>query len=133
MFGKKRQSKEIENKLLEIKREKEELLKIKELLEDKTSKVDISNIYVWKVDGISYLVRYYVKPIVGNLLGGAGRVGNGFESTLIDIFSEQIVYTKCSRELIKERELVKDRSGKYTNRYASFNHILDIDRELLVY
>lgn len=133
MFGKKKQSREIENKLLEIKREKEELLKIKELLEDTTPKVDISNVYIWECDGISSIVRYYVKPIVGRSLGGAGAIRNGFESTLVDIFSEQIVYKKCSIELIKERELVKDLTGKYTNSYARFNHILEFDKRLLVY
>ena len=133
MFGKKKQSREMENKLLEIKREKEELLKIKELLEDTTPKVDISNVYVWECDGISSIVRYYVKPIVGNALSGAGPIKNGFESTLIDIFSEQIVYKKCSTQLIEERELVKDVAGKYTNKYARFNYILDVDKRLLVY
>lgn len=133
MFGKKKQEKRIENKLLEIKREKEELLKIKELLEDTTPKVDISNVYVWECDGISSIVRYYVKPMVGRALGGAGPIRNGFESTLVDIFNEQPIYKKCSTELIKERELVKDVTGRYTNKYARLNHILEVDKRLLVY
>ena len=32
-----------------------------------------------------------------------------------------------------ERELVKDATGRYTNRYARFNHILEVDRRLLVF
>ena len=133
MFSKKKQVREIENNLLEIKREKEELLKIKELLEDTTPKVDISNVYVWECDGISNIVRYYVKPVVGRALDGVGPIRNGFESILIDIFSEQPIYKKCSTELIKERELVKDLTGKYTNKYARLNHILEVDKRLLVF
>lgn len=133
MFDRNKKEKELESKLSEIKREKEELLKIKELLEDTTPKVDISNVYVWECDGISSIVRYYVKPMVGRALGGAGPIRNGFESTLIDIFSEQSIYKKYSTDLIKERELVKDLTGRYTNKYARFNHILDVDKRLLVY
>ena len=133
MFGKKKQEKRIENKLLEIKREKEELLKIKEILEETTPTVDISNVYVWEYNGISYIVRYYVKPIVGNVLGGAGSIRNGFESTLIDIFSENTIYKKYSTGLIQERELVKNVDGTYSNKHARFNYITEIDRRLLAY
>ena len=133
MFGKNKDLKEIEIKLLELKKEKKELLKIKELLEDKTAKIDISNVYVWNFDGISYLVRYYTKPIEGISLNDTIILRDYFESTLIDIFSEQVVYKKYSPQLIKERELVKDLSVRYTNKYASFKHILDVDRELLAF
>ena len=129
MFGKSKNQKEIEK----LRKEKEELLMIKEMLEDKSPKVDVSDVYVWEYNGISYLVRCYVKTMVGNALGGVGPIRNGFESTLIDIFSEQLVYKKCSTQLIKEKELVKDVYGKYTDKCASFRHILEVDKSLLVY
>ncbi|MBQ9072147.1 MAG: hypothetical protein IJY25_03210 [Bacilli bacterium] len=136
MFGKKKKIEEIEEKLQTIRHEKEELLKIKEMLDDVSPKIDISDIYVWQHNNISYIVRQYIKPIVGNCLGGAGPLRHGFESTLVDIFNNNVIYKKSSKGLIDKKQLMKKEDGTYlegSSQYAYFNHILDVDRSLLVY
>lgn len=64
MFTTNKRLKELDVKLDEIKKEKAELLKIKEILEDTTPKIDISNGYVLEKGKIYYLVYKQVKKIM---------------------------------------------------------------------
>lgn len=124
MFKRKKIKKQIE--ALEL--EKKELLFIKQQLEDSTPKINISDIYVWKASGVYSLVKLDIKKIVGRTWGGIGRLTEGYESTLIDIFSNNVVYQKSSIKKISRNEFVKD--GEY---YALLLPLHEVDNNLLAY
>ena len=127
MFGRKKEI-EINIKLKEIEKEKEELIKIKELLDNQSPKIDISDIYVWEVDGISYIVKSCVKPIRMACMLSCGRMVNGFHSQLIDIFNNKIVYEKQSLNKIDYREFITEKQD-----FALLTPINEADKSLLVY
>ena len=89
MFKSKKILKQIEKQKQELEFEKQQLLFIKQQLEDSTPKIDIRDVYVFEKKGIYSLVRLYEKNIQGNCLGGAGILVNGYQSTLVDLFSNE--------------------------------------------
>lgn len=136
MFKRKKQILEVENKLQDIKRETEELLKIKAMLDDKSQKVDINNLYVWENKGIYYIVKMEVNSITGRCLSRKGPRRNGLESILIDIFTNKVIYQKCSISPIKSHELITiedDIAFGEKNYYARFYPICEIEKDLLIY
>lgn len=139
MFNRKKKRKELENekqKLTELRQqieiEKQELLFIKEQLEDKTNKVDISNIYVWQDKGLYSIVSLNVQDFVGRKWCGLGETVNAYESTLVDIFSNNIVYKKCSTEKIQSKEYIIGESYR-DHYYAYLLPLYSVDKNLLAY
>lgn len=116
-----------ENKKLlkQIEKEKQELLFIKSQLESIMPKVDISNVYVWDCGGVSSIVRLVVRNIHGK--NGFGTELDGYKSTLIDIFTNQVVYELNSVNLIKEKQYISK------DNYAYFYKVHEIDHSLLAY
>jgi len=133
MFGIKKRLKEIEEAKYQLEKEKNELLFIKNELNDSTPKIDVSNIYVWHDKGIYNIVRLNINEVHGRNLGGYGKMVNGYHSTLTDIFTNNIVYEKCSQDKISNKELVSERNLNQESYYAYLFPIHDIDRDLLAY
>lgn len=139
MFANKKKLKEIEEmkqELLflkqELKREKQELLFIKEQLEDSTPKIDISNVYVWEDKGVYSIVKLDIQKIRGINLFHLGQEVDGYESTLIDIFSNNVIYQKDSMSKIKREEYITgERLGKGHTAYLI--PICEVDKNLLAY
>lgn len=130
--------KEIEQTLEEIKaekalliKEKEELLNIKQMMENTQNpdRIDISDVYVWRFDGIYSLVRLKEEKKPGTNAFGAEV--EGYESTLTDIFTNKIIYKKFSTNKIDVHEIVEIKDGQTFQ--AFFKSIYYYDRNLLVY
>lgn len=124
MFENRRKLKRIEEEKKKLEKLKTELLFIKNNLEDKMSKIDVSDLYVWRENGLSSIVKLTVKNFRG--FNGYGKEKNGFESTLTDIFTNKIIYTKRSIELINPVQLVN-------GHYAYLNPIYKFDNNILAY
>ena len=94
MFKKKKELKlkKIEKAIQELEKQKQELLFIREQLTSSTPKVDISNLYVWKDKNLCSIVRLDIKKISGINWGGKGVEVDGYQSTLTDVFTNDIVY-----------------------------------------
>ena len=133
MFKNRKILKQIKKEKEELFLIKEELLFIKEQLEDGTPKVDISNVYVWKDNGLYSIVKLNVEKFRGATWGGLGRERNGFRSTLVDIFTGKTIYTKCSLELIKSEEWINYGSLVTDGYYAHLIPIYKIDNNILAY
>lgn len=132
MFGNKKVLKEIEEAKQQLEAQKQELLFIKEQLEDSTPKVDISNIYVWKDNDLYSIVRLDVQKIHGRNWSGAGVETDGYLSTLIDIFTNNIVYQNRSTEKISRKQYILGKTLD-EGRYGYFIPLHDVDRNLLAY
>jgi len=126
----------------ELERYKLELLKIKEILDDQSPKIDISELYVWTLRNISYIVKKEEQKIVGASMWGLRQNVNGFHSKLIDIFNHQTIYEKSSERKIERREYVGDlKSNVYTSNgsYSLEDQtgflipILEVEPDLLMY
>lgn len=97
----KKRLKELEIKKQEIEKEKQELLKIKEMLEEETPKIDITNVYSAKINGIKYFVRSSTDQVTAySPFFGKNVPANHL--VLCDIFSDNIVYDKTSTDSIKK-------------------------------
>lgn len=132
MFGCKKVLKEIEESKRQLEAEKQELLFIKKQLEDSTPKVDISNIYVWKDNDLYSIVRLDIKKIHSKKLGGNGVKTDGYLFTLIDIFTDDIVYQKISTEKITRKQYILGKTLD-EGHYGYFIPLYDVDRNLLAY
>ena len=96
--------------------------------DDLISKIDISNIYVLENKGFYYITKLFVKNIIGHCYGGKDILVYGYESTLINIFTNQIVFQKNSINPIMENEFAKDEMGSY---YMHIYPIYKFDSDLL--
>jgi len=132
MFRHKKRLKELEDARLELEKEKQELLFIKEQLDNTMSKMDISNVYVWYDNDVYSIVRLEVENIQGRACRGHGKRVNGYRSTLIDIFTNDVLYQKCSVDKIGSRELILNESLT-DNHYAYLSPIYTVDRNILAY
>lgn len=128
---KKKKHKEEQLKLIE--KEKQELLRLKEILEDNYPKIDLKDIYVLTVDDINYIVRMQVEEKIGVDYFKNREIGK--YSKLIDIFSNKIVYEKFSYNLIDREEYVGNRKDKFyiKNNYIYLKPIIEVDKNLLAY
>ena len=104
---------ENQKQLENIKHEKEELLEIKKILEDNSSKIDITNVFVFKRLERYDIVELRIEKIQGTTIKYGNRIVNGYHSQLVNIFSNVIEYEKINLSPIQDRELVSDRYGKY--------------------
>ena len=128
MFGNKKILKQIEEEKNYLETLKNELLFIKQNLEDTTLKIDISDLYIWSENGLNSIVRLNVKKIHGRSIFGQE---DGYESTLVDIFSNKTIYTKCSVDLITSKQWV-DKSYK-EGYYAYLTPLHKFDNNILAY
>jgi len=144
MFFKKRKQEEIEKQLNEIKlekekleKEKQQLLKIKEIFENTNNPdyIDISNTYIWDINGIKNIVRLEEYNIMGTTIFSQGRDVPGYKSILIDIFTEKEIYSQCNIHKI-EREIYihgSDLEKGIKTLYGYLYPIYEEDRSLLEY
>lgn len=133
MFESKKRLKLIEEARQQLETEKQELLFIKEQLEDSTPKIDISDLYVWEENGLYSIVRLNVLNIRGVTWSGLGVERNGFESTLTDIFTNEITYKKCATKLITSKQWVNHGNSYTEGYYAFLTPIYKVDKNILAY
>lgn len=148
MFDIGRKTKYLEQLKEQIEKEKKCLQFLKEQLEDKSEKIDISNVYVWKdvdtgesiknaytdVRGIikkTYysLVYLSVVPMIGK--DKWGRTVQGYRSTLTDVFSKNVIYERKSIEAIEFPVEIFASLG-HTHRGYLYP-IYEIDKDLLAF
>lgn len=103
MFKKMKQK---DYKLQMLEKEKQQLQRIKEMLNNASLEIDINDLYVWTIDNTCYIVRETVTPCTIRKNIGVELINSGFKSTLIDIFTNEIIYCKESRDLIKREEVM---------------------------
>lgn len=94
MFKTKKELKQLEEARKQLENEKQELLFIKEQLENSTPKVDISNVYIWKDKDLYSIVKLNVTKYRGYNWGGLGKEVDGYHSTLTDIFTNEVIFEK---------------------------------------
>lgn len=133
MFGKRKILKQIETEKQQLEAIKQELLFIKENLEDTTPKIDISDLYIWNENGLYSIVKLNVENFRGATWGGLGRERNGFKSTLVDIFTNQTIYIKQSLELINSKQWVNRGNSVEDGYYAYLTPIYKFDNNILAY
>lgn len=123
MFENKKRLKQIEEEKENLLKIKDEIEFIKEQLEDKSPKIDISNIYAWNENDIYRIVKICDIP------------GSYPYKMAVDIFSNEVIYKdgQCylSRPLygIRSQERVKIQSDAY----AYVTPICKIESALLAY
>ena len=127
--------KQLEKIKYQLQIEKQELYFIKEQLEDMTPKVDVSNVYIWKDKNICSIVRLNTQKIRGRCFAGGGSEVEGYSSTLVDIFTNNIVFKKNSRQRINENEIMVE--NKYSSSqeyyYAQLIPLYEIDNNILAF
>lgn len=105
MFGRKKQLKKIEDEKQRLLLLKEQLSHIKEYLDDNSPRVDISNVCVLFKDDVYYIVKRYDENITG-MCASVGRNIQGYKTTFIDIFSNNIVYEWKNQRKMNQTALV---------------------------
>ena len=134
MFNRKKKLRKIEQEKQKLLQEKQELLRLKEILENNSPKVNIKDLYIFSVDDINYIVKLEVTKITGK--NGYNMTLSGYESKVIDIFTNKTIYIKSSIDLIKRKELInKDIKNNfyYKDNYAYLKPIIEENKELLAY
>jgi len=139
MFGNKKtlhqieeSKKQLEETKEQLKIEKQELLFIKDQLENTTPKVDISNMYVWKDKNLCSIVRLDIQKIHGRSFGGVGPKTDGYLSTLIDIFTNNILYQKSSIKKINTKQFIPGET-LYEGYYAYLIPLHEVDKNILAF
>ena len=103
MFGCKKQLKKIEEEKMQLLLIKEQLLHIKQYLDDNSPKIDISNVCVLFKDDIYYIVKRYDENITGMW---AGVITEGYKTTFVDVFSNNIVYEWKNKSQMNQTAIV---------------------------
>ena len=122
--------KELKEKEEELKEMKEQLLFIEQNMKDTSSKIDISNVYVWCYNGIYSLVYINEKKIVGEDI--ARTLRDGYKSTVTDVFSGKVIYEKSSISKIESPEIIFDSFSNMSN-YAYIYTLYHFDKDLLAF
>lgn len=139
MFENKKMLKEIEtakqqleNEKAEVLRERAELQFIKDQLEDTSPKVDITGVNIVEKQGIKYLANAFCDRCTGK--NGLGINVKGYDSTLVDIFSNQVIHKKTSIYPLQRKEEVFIDTGSYKESYViTCTPICEVVPELLAY
>jgi len=113
----------------ELEREKQKLLRIQEIFEENTPALDISNIFVFELDGRFYIVKAEVKNFVG-VTCWSSKKREGYHSILTDIFTKKIVFEKQALSSFQREEPVRAYSRRS---FAKITPILEIEPDLLAY
>ena len=116
----KKRQKKLEIIKKEIIKAKNELEAIKQLLEEKCEKIDISNTYIFTYGGLSYLVNFETIDSV--------------HYNLRDIFNNQIIFNIISRGG-NERQIYMRSNQNFNGQdeYADIYPILEDNPDLLIY
>ena len=69
---------------------------LKSQKDDLETKIDISNVYVFENKEIYYLTKLFIRNIIGHYYGGKDVLVYEYESTLINIFTNEIIFQKNS-------------------------------------
>lgn len=133
MFKNKKVLKSIEAKLKELEYEKKQLMIIKSQLEDISPKIDISDVYVFEKKGIYSLVKLKVENIQGYNFSGYGKLVNGYKTTLIDLFNNEVVYQKQSIDKMNEKEYISRETIYDDSYFVYFYSIYKFAPYLLAY
>ncbi len=117
----KKRQKELEIIKNEIIKAKNELEAIKQLLEEKCEKIDISNIYVFSYGGIFYLV--YINKV------------DSIYNEVIDIFNNQILFNYFRHDIERRQRINMEYNERYNGEdtYATLVPILEDNPDLLIY
>ena len=136
MFSIKKRLKQIEVAKQQLEKEKQELLFIKNQLEETTPKIDISNVYIWEEQEVCSIVKLEIKKLKPNTLEEEKAGTVRYLSTLTDIFTNNIIFKKESTETIKEVQWIikenyeEDFVGGY---YAFLSPLSESDKNILAY
>ena len=136
MFNKKRELEKIrlarealETEKQLLLKEKEELLFIKNKLNDISPKIDISNVYVFREFGISYIVNLYIEHF--DYQTRFNKKIKGYKTTLINIFDNIIFNQKKSTyELFREENIFDDDNKSHP---ITCYPIYEVEPSLLAY
>lgn len=135
MFRFKKQMKKLEELKQELIKEKNELSFIKNELNKLQPAIDITNVYIWydPYIGTYNIVRYDIRNTIVKDIGYISyKLTEGYESTLIDIFNNNILYHKLSVSKIKYNEFVSnDKNHKPHEAYLIPLH--KFDKNILAY
>ena len=117
----KKRQKELEIIKESIIKEKEELEAIKQILESKTPKVDISDIYVFTYGGISYL-------------GRLESIDDAFYE-IKDIFNNQVIFNFFKNCSIPGNKIYMEYNERYNGEdlYATLVPIIEKTPDFLIY
>lgn len=119
-------------KLELIEKAKQELELLKALLEDKSEKIDISNIYVFNKKDRYYIVRKEENSyrIQDDVWGG---YTTRYDSQLEDIFTNKVIFERRRNKtpLYNKFRLEDEDTGKKIT--ATLEHVTEIDRDLLAF
>lgn len=117
----KKRQKELEIIKKEIIKAKNELEAIKQLLEEKCEKIDISNIYVFSYGGISYLV--YINKV------------DSVYNEVIDIFNNQIIFHYFKHDIEGRQRINMEYKERFNGKdtYATLVPIIENNPDLLIY
>lgn len=133
MFKNKKILKQIEEERRKLNEEKEELLKLQEIMTYSYPKIDITYVYVCEENGIYHIGKLYEEKIRGRLYGGKGPMSDGFEATLVDIFNQNIIFKKGSKDRIGRKVCIFDDDTLRNCHYVYLIPICEIEPNLLAY
>lgn len=133
MFKNKKLLKEIEEERKKLEKEKQELIKLQEIMTGSYPKIDITYVYVCEENGIYYIVKLYEEKIRGRLYGGNGPMSDGYEFTFVDIFSQNVILTKCSRDKIGRKVCIFENDTLKNYHYIYLTPICEMEPNILAY
>ena len=118
----KKRQKELEIIKKEIIKAKNELEAIKQLLEEKCEKIDISNIFIFSYGGISYLVHIINKV-------------DSVYYEVKDIFNNQIIFDYFKHNIERNYRINMEYNERYNgvDSYATLIPIIEKNPDLLIY
>ena len=129
----KRERKRFETLKQELISEREKLEQIKSILEDKSPKLNINDVYVFEYGDIRQIVKKVVR--LTNGFDCSGRFVSVFDTKFIDI-GNNIIYKDCSTEKVKNGKIFISTYSDYfdgKNHDAYITPILEVFPELLLY
>lgn len=124
---------EIKEERRKLTEEKDELIKLKEIMSNSHPKVDITYLYVCEEKGIYYIGKLYEEKIRGKLYGGKGPMSDGYEATFVDIFTQKVIFKKSSKERITRKVCIFEDDTLRNYHYIHLTPICEIEPNLLAY
>lgn len=118
----KRDTEELKEKINQLNTQKKRLLFIQDNLNNEDSKIDISNVYIWHNGSENRIVRLHVSRTAPQYMQ------YGYDSSLVDIFTNEVVYFKRDCERIKMKEYIYEK-----NNYAYITPLYEFNKNILVY
>jgi len=124
---------EIKEEKRKLEKEKQELLKLQEIMSSSYPKIDITYLYVCEENGRYHIGKLYEEKIRGRLYGGKGPISNGYEATFVDIFNQNIIFKKGSRDRIGRKVCIFEDDTLRNYHYVHLTPICEIEPNLLAY